>query len=43
MKCTFLSCEREKSVPKYEFKFNGGLATAENWHLKECMLKVNVL
>jgi len=43
MKCTFFSCEREKTVPKYEFKFNGGPVTAENLHLKACMLKVNIL
>jgi len=33
--------ESESIAPQWAFKWNGALATAEAWHLKGHMLKVN--
>ena len=40
VKCTVFPSETHNSLLRWAYKLNSTTATAENWHLKECMLKV---
>jgi hypothetical protein len=40
VKCTTFPSESRNSLLQWAYKLNSTPATAEKWHLKECMLKV---
>jgi hypothetical protein len=43
IKCTAYSSKQENTGPQWAYELHSASATAENWHLKGHMLKVNYI